>query len=206
MKKIFKGLLFLAPVLIIAAWLLVYLILLPIAYGQVVTFTEWVLADPTVIIDMLKDANNILIPIYIIILLRIYNWLTVVGVIICFFFIGRSIQKKKPKQNMRAKLHGNEPYIITLGFLEEIKITGNKDAEKAVYLLNDRLRNESAFGEGGDPVINYENEIKGYLDDIRDLIFELEQENTAAEAARKIDLLCQRCTAKLKLRTELKKK
>ena len=117
-KKDFKWLLYLSPVLIAAVWLIVYLILIPSVYGKAVSFVEWFIADPTAIVDAIKDSSNVLTPIYKIILLRVYNWLTVAGLITSFFFIGRSIQNKKPRQSDRAKLHGKEPYTITIGLLE----------------------------------------------------------------------------------------
>lgn len=208
-KKDFKWLLYLSPVLIAAVWLIVYLILIPSVYGKAVSFVEWFIADPTAIVDAIKDSSNVLTPIYKIILLRVYNWLTVAGLITSFFFIGRSIQNKKPKQSDRAKLHGKEPYTITIGLLEEIKLIGNANTEKArkaVYSLNERLRNESAFGEGSDAVINCENEIAAYLNAIQGLIPGLREENTIAEATRQIEILSQRCLAKLKVRIELKKR
>lgn len=208
-KKDFKWLLYLSPVLIAAVWLIVYLIYIPSAYGKAVSFVEWFIAGPTAIVDAIKDSSNVLTPIYKIIFLRVYNWLTVVGLITSFFFIGRSIQNKKPKQSDRAKLHGKEPYTITIGLLEEIKMIGNTNTEKArkaVYSLNERLRNESAFGEGTDTVIDCENEIAAYLNAIQGLIPGLREENTIAEATRQIEMLSQRCLAKLKVRIELKKR
>ncbi len=208
-KKDFKWLLYLSPVLIAAVWLIVYLILIPSVYGKAVSFVEWFIADPTAIVDAIKDSSNVLTPIYKIILLRVYNWLTVAGLITSFFFIGRSIQNKKPRQSDRAKLHGKEPYTITIGLLEEIKMIGNANTEKArkaVYSLNERLKNESAFGEGSDTVIDCENEIAAYLNAIQGLIPGLREENTIAEATRQIEILSQRCLAKLKVRIELKKR
>ena len=207
-KKDFKWLLYLSPVLIAAAWLIVYLCLIPALYGKAVSFVEWFVEDPTEIVDSIKDSSNILTPIYQIILLRIYNWLTVVGLITSFFFIGRSIQNKRPEPNYRAKLHGKEPYTITIGILEEIKIIGGntEKARKAVHLLNERLKNESAFGEGSDTVIDCENEIAAYLQAIQGLIPGLHDENSIAEATRQIEMLSQRCLAKLKVRIELKKR
>lgn len=208
-KKDFKWLLCLSPVLIAAVWLIVYLILIPSVYGKAVSFVEWFIADPTAIVDAIKDSSNVLTPIYKIILLRVYNWLTVAGLITSFFFIGRSIQNKKPRQSDRAKLHGKEPYTITIGLLEEIKMIGNANTEKArkaVYSLNERLKNESAFGEGSDTVIDCENEIAAYLNAIQGLIPGLREENTIAEATRQIEILSQRCLAKLKVRIELKKR
>ena len=79
-------------------------------------------------------------------------------------------------------------------------------ARKAVYSLNERLKNESAFGEGSDTVIDCENEIATYLNAIQGLIPGLREEKTIAEATRQIEMLSQRCLAKLKVRIELKKR
>ncbi len=208
-KKDFKWLLYLSPALIAALWLIVYLIIIPITYGKAVSFIEWIIADPTAIIDALKDSSNVLTPIYKIILLKVFNYATLIALITSLFFVGRSIQKKKPATNSNAKLVGKEPYTITIGLLEEIKMIRENDttvARKAVSLLNERLKNESAFGEGSDTVINCENEIASYLKAIEGLIPGLHDINTIDETTRNIETLCQRCMAKLKVRIELKKK
>lgn len=208
-KKNFKWLLYLSPVLIAAVWLIVYLTLIHSVYGKAVSFAEWVIADPNAIVDAIKDSDNALKPIHKIILLRVYTWLTVAGLITSLFFIGRSIQNKRPKQNDRAMLHGKEPYTITLGLLEEIKTIGNSNTEKArkaVYSLAEKLKNESAFGEGFDTITDCENEIAANLTAMQELIDGLREENTIAEATRQIEILSQKCLAKLKIRTELKKR
>lgn len=208
-KKDFKWLLYLSPVIIAVVWLIVYLILIPSAYGKAVSFVEWIVADPTAIVDAIKDSGNVLTPIYKIILLKVYNWITVAGIITSLFFIGRSIQNKKPEQNDNAELHGKEPYVITMSILEEIKLTGKgnaEDARKAVYSLNERLKNESSFGVGSDKVIDCENEIAACLRAIQGLLPGLHDETTLAETTRNIVTLCQKCTAKLKIRIELKKR
>ncbi len=208
-KKDFKWLLYLSPALIAALWLIVYLIIIPITYGNAVSFVEWIIADPTAIIDALKDSSNILTPIYKIILLKIFNYATLIALITSLFFIGRSIQNQKSKINSNAKLVEKEPYTITIGLLEEIKMIREHDvtaARNAVSLLNERLKNESAFGEGSDTVIHCENEIAGYLKAIKGLIPGLYDINTLEETTQNIETLCQRCMAKLKVRIELKKK
>lgn len=208
-QKESSGLLYISPFLLVAQWLAVYMVVVRHFYGQVVTLIEWIQEDPLVIIDILKDADAMLEPWYMIYLLKGYNYLTLGGIIACLFFIGYRIHNKRPAKNAGAKLHDKEPYILTMSLMEEIKLIENADAKKAgkaVHLLNERLRNESAFGEGSNAVADCENQIAAYIQEMEDLIPCLRDEGTAAEAAQNIETLCQRCMNKLKVRIELKKK
>ncbi len=205
----FKWLLYLSPVIIAAVWILVYLTIIPIMYGKAVSIVEWIFNDPISIVDALKDADNVLTPIYKIIILKVFNVLTAIAFIASLFFVGRSLQNKKDKTNANARLRGKDPYVISLGILEEIKLIESGDGEKArkaVYSLTERLKNESAFGEGSDAVVRCENEIAMYLDNIQNTVPQLNETATSANAAKNIEILCQRCMAKLRARIELKRK
>lgn len=208
-KKKFGWLLYLSPVLIVLAWIIVHVVLVPEAYSKAVSLIEWFSSKPTALVKAVKDFSGGGIPGYKVILLIVYNWLTIVGLFVSLFFIGRAIQNKRPKRNVKGRLQGKEPYLMTMELLEEIKMIGSDKAEKAVKavrLLNDRLKNESAFGEGTDAVIDCENEIEKYLQSVKKMIPDLRQEATADEAGQNIELYCQKCMAKLKARIELKKR
>ena len=208
-KSNLKWLLYLSPVIILVIGIVLNLVLIPIIYGSGVSFIEWLLGDPNNIAETLKNASNVLIPIYIIILIKILNVILAAAFAISLFFIGRSLHNKKPLQNDSAKLHGKEPYLTTISMLEEIKLIGSKKTEparRAVQLLNERLKNESAFGEGSDAVVNCENEMASYLQAIAEQIPDLNDDVMADKATKNIEMLCQRCMTKLKLRIELKKK
>ena len=202
-----RWLLYLAPLLIVAQWVFAYLVIIPVIYNKGIDFIEWF--TPGKFIEALKDSRNVMYPLLQIIILRLYNWLTLAGLITSLFFIGRSLQYRKPEQNVNAKLHGNEPYILTMGLLEEIKLVQGADitrAAQAVKLLNERLRNESAFGEGNDAVANCENEIAANLDKLQRAVPGLRDTDSFQDATESIEILCQRSMAKLKVRIELKKR
>ncbi len=208
-KSKFKWLLYLTPLLLVGVWIAVHVFLVDSLYVKTVSFIEWFIGNPSAIADKIKESENVLMPIYKIILLCAYNWLTAVGVITSLFFIGRQVQNSKPKQSNRAILCGKAPYTITLELLEEIKLIktpGVEKARKAVYALNERLRNESDFGDGTDEVIDCENEIYSCLQSIKGLIYGLNDEKTLNDSTCQIESLAQSCVAKLKIRTELKKK
>ena len=202
-----RWLLYLAPVLIVAQWIFAYLVLIPVIYNMGIDFIEWF--TPAKFIEALKDSRNVMYPLLSIIVLRLYNWLTLAGLITSLFFIGRSIQNKKPEQNLNARLQGNEAYILSMSMLEEIKLVQGLDtarALQAVKLLNERLRTESAFGEGSNAVASCENEIAANLDKIQRAIPGLRDTDSLEDANESIEILCQRSMAKLKIRIELKKR
>ena len=200
-----RWLLYSAPFLIIAQWVFAYLVLIPIIYNAGVSFIQWF--TPGNFIEALKDSRNVMYPLLSIIVLRLYNWLTLGGLIASLFFIGRSFQNPAPVINRNGKLQGNEAYLLTLGILEEIRqIQDTETAAQAVQLLNERLRTESAFGEGADAVICCENEIAENLEKIRSALPDLRKAETLADANAHIEMLCQQTMAKLKIRIELKKR
>ena len=202
-----RWLLYLAPLLIVAQWIFVYLVIIPVIYNKGIEFIQWF--SPAKFIEALKDSRNIMYPLLQIILLRVYNWLTLAGLIASLFFIGRSIQNKKPEQNLNARLQGNEAYLLSMSMLEEIKLVQGLDtarALQAVKLLTERLRTESAFGEGSNAVANCENEIAANLDKIQRAIPGLRNADSLEDANESIEILCQRSMAKLKIRIEMKKR
>lgn len=202
-----RWLLYLSPLLIAGLWVFVYLIIIPVIYNKGIDFIEWF--TPAKFIEALKDSRNVMYPLLQIIILRLYNWLTLAGIIATLFFIGRSIQNKEPEKNQNAKLHGNEPYILTMGLLEDIKQIPDADtarAAKAVKSLNERLRSESAFGEGSNAVADCENDIAMNLEKLQRAIPGLRNAEDREDATESIEILCQRSLSKLKVRIELKKR
>ncbi len=211
-KKDLSWLIYLSPLVIAILYIGVYLIALPRAYGKVVSAVEWLFENPRNILtalEALKEPGTVLIPSYSIVGFKILNWVLSAAFIASLFRVGHTIQNKKPKTSMDAKLVGKEPYTIALDLLEQIKLITEQDvgaAKKAVQSVSERLRNESAFGSGNASVIRCENEIASYLKAIESYIPGLYQESSVEEATREIVALSQKILGKLKIRMELKKK
>ncbi len=211
-KGDFSWLVYLTPFLIVGIYVVTYLIIIPKAYGKVVSIIEWLFSGPANIIasfEALKDPSTILAPVFAIIGLKIFNWVLVIAFIASLFFVGHTIQNKKPKVSMDAQLVDKEAYQKAIGLMEEIKLVKDRDVSKAYQAVKsvcERLKNESAFGSGSAAVINCENEIATCLAAIESTIPALYQDNTAQEAMANIEMLSQKILSKLKVRIELKKK
>lgn len=209
-KKDFKWLIYLAPVLIAAVYIILYIFVLPnFVFNKSVSIIEWLFTNPDKIIDALKEPSTYFNPIYFVIGIKILGWLLVGGFITSLFFVGRTIQNKKPKISLDAKLIGNEAYVMALGLFEQIKGVTNQDvsrAQNAMKSVCERLRNESDFGSGSSATINCENEIADCLKAIEGNVVGLYNENTLEGTTDNIEMLCQKILSKLKVRIELKKK
>lgn len=141
--------------------------------------------------------------------MKTFDKLCLAGLSVSLFFVGWTIQNKKPEKNKNAKLNGKEAYIITTRILENIKLIDGVEAEKArkaVALLSEKLKNESNFGVGNDSVVDCENRILAYLQTIEDVVPNLADENSRAETAQKIEQLTKQCRSQLKIRAELNKR
>ncbi len=209
-KKDFKWLIYLTPLMIAAVYVILYVFVLPnFVFKQSLSIIEWLFTNPDKIIDALKEPSTYFNPIYFVIGMKLLGWLLIGGFITSLFFVGHTIQNKKPKISLEAKLIGNEAYIMALDLLEQIKAVTNQDvssAQKAMKAVCERLRNESDFGSGSSVTVNCENEIAVCLRTIEGYIAGLYNENTLEGTTIQIETMCQRILSKLKVRIELKKK
>ncbi len=209
-KKDLSWLIYLSPVIIAIIYIALYVFILPrCAFNTTIGLIEWLFTNPDEIIDAITDASTVLTPIYVIIGLKILGWLLVGGFITSLFFVGHTLQNKRPKTSLDAKLIGKEAYVMAMDLHEQLKLitdTDAKAAERAMYSVCERLKNESEFGTGSSAVINCENEIAAYLKAIEGNIPGLYDSTTLVQTNKNIEILCQRILGKLKTRIELKKK
>lgn len=208
-KKSNQWLIYLIPVAIVLVYVVTYLIIIPKSYENTVSAIEWLFSNPSKIVEELKDPYTVLTPIYKVYALKIFNWLLSVGFVVSLFFVGKTIQNKKPSVNPNAVLTGKAPFIQSIEIVENIKQIKTAEAQKVlpfVKRVSDRLKNESEFGIGDSTVIRNEEEIASLLDDIQYDIDALQNEILAEETSAKIISCCKKIETKLKTRVELKKK
>ena len=116
---------------------------------------------------------------------------------------------KKKKEKISPELKGQEPYLKLTEMYGTMKMPqchGTDIAKMSVRNLMEKLRNESPFGQGKEAVILCENEIAACLNEIAENIDGLFDDAIAKEASEVIVINCKTVQAKLKVRTELKKK
>lgn len=131
------------------------------------------------------------------------------GFIASLYFIGRNIHFSKPNYSLNATLTDKEAYYLSLEIYEEIKseaIQNTEDVISSVKAVHDRLKNDSSFGIGNQNVIRCEQEIGTLLNTIQTNISGLKNESTFSESKQTILSSCKKIMAKLKIRTELKKR
>ncbi len=209
-KKNLNWLIFSLPVIIAAIIIILYYWIIPIwVYDSFVKITEWLFKTPSFIFDILSSGKNVVKIFWIVVGLKVLAWLLFAALIASLFWVGWTIQNKKPPIDPNARLVGKEAHLRTMDYLEQIKQIGSTEsvsAKQAVYALCEKLKNESEFGSGKEATIRCENEIADCLDEIENNLPALRNGETAEGAATAIAQACTRATSKLKMRIELKKR
>lgn len=206
-----KGI-YIAPILILFIGIIAYFIVIPKIYGNVVSFVDWLIADPQNIIDTLRDPNAVLPKVHGIIGIRIFWYVWLAAFITSLFFVGRQLQKKPEPNATNALLIKKEPYLLVQDIMAELKKTklriSNKELDAFIYSikrLEEKFSVESDFGYGKEAVIRCENNIAKQLQFLLEAVPCLDEDNlidslsTLKEAVSNVESLLRR-------RTELKKR
>ncbi len=116
---------------------------------------------------------------------------------------------KKRQEKFQPVLKEREPYSKTVELYSMVKMPRcnvTPEAKTLVRSLMERLKNESPFGYGDNAVIACENDIARCLEEIEQNIEGLFDLELAKEASDVIVINCRTIQAKLKVRTQLKRK
>lgn len=208
-KGSFDWLLYASPFIIGLIYVVLFFVLLPKTYDNTVSFIDWAIKNPQDLLEAIKSSDNVLPPIYKVIFFKILNIALFSGLIASLYFIGRKLHFSKPNYASNATLTDKEAYYLSLEIYEELKaeaIPNISDIISSVKTVHDRLKNDSSFGIGNQSVIRCEQEIESLLRVVQSNIVGLKNENSFAGSKQTILTSCNRIMAKIKLRTELKKK
>lgn len=208
-KRDCRWLSFVLPIVIFTIYVILYLIIIPDIYGNEISLEKWLFNNPEIIVEVFQNKNTEVIPIYKIWALKIFVYLLWMGFIASLFNLGRTIQNKKPEYNVNAALRDKDAYLKAMKIYEEVKGTNCREANAAkieVRNVMEHLYNESAFGVGNDSVIACEHDIACYLNEIEDNIQALYDDKNAKQAGDVVVANCKKIQAKLRIRTEMKKK
>lgn len=208
-KGSFNWLLYATPFIIGLIYIVLFFVLLPKIYDNTVSFIDWAVKNPYDLLEAMKSSDNVLPPVYRVILLKILNIALFSGLIASLYFIGRKLHFYKPNYAPNATLTGKEAYYLSLEIYEELKALAIPNASvviSSVKNVNDRLKNDSSFGIGNQSVIRCEQEIEALLKVVQSNIAGLQNENTFADSKQTILASCNRIMAKIKMRTELKRR
>ena len=166
-------------------------------------------ANPSKIVEQLKDPSAVLTPIFSIIALKVFNWILLAAFTGSLFLVGKTLQNSKADFNENAKVTGDDAKLLAMEVMENVKAVSlpkARDAQMSIRRVYERLKNESDFGVGNHAVINCENEIVACLRAIENEIPRLYDEDTVSEAVKNINTLCQKINSKLNIRIQMKKK
>ena len=208
--KDFSWAIYTTPVMIAVLYVALYVFILPrIVFERFCGLLEWLLFDPKDFIESLRDPSTIFNSVYMAVGTKVLGWVLIAAFLASLFWVGYTIQNKKPKINGNAKLIGTQAYLTAMELHGQMKLITEQNvtaAVKAIYSVCERLKYESKFGSGSMDVINCENEIAACLEEIEGNIPGLRDEESAPKAIQNIEMLCQKILSKLKIRIELKRK
>lgn len=207
-RKTSDWIFYLLPIGIVIVYVLIYMVYLPHAYDKTISIADWIVKNPKAVIEELQNSQNVFPSLYKIIFWKLLNYAFFAGFIVSLYVLGRKIQFAKPEQSVGAVLREREAYYMIMESYEAVKQIPalGIEVQRAIKTVYDRLKNETDFGYGNERVIQCENEIEHYLKMISSNIAKLNSQNTEDDARQEIVSACQMIMAKLKIRTELKKK
>ena len=191
-----------------AIYAVVYLIIFPDAYGTGLHLNNWLFNNPEHLLSILQNPGKVLLSTGKLWAWKILLYILWTGFIASLFYLGWTIQNKKPEYHPQAVLRGREPYQKALQINEEIKAheyNVTREVKTAVRNVMEYLRNESDFGIGDNSVIACEREIANCLKTIENNIPALCNTKTMGKTEKIIIENCKTILINLKLRTERKK-
>ena len=200
---------FLFPIIFYAIYAVVYLIIFPDAYGTGLHLNNWLFNNPEHLLSILQNPGKVLLSTGKLWAWKILLYILWTGFIASLFYLGWTIQNKKPEYHPQAVLRGREPYQKALQINEEIKAheyNVTREVKTAVRNVMEYLRNESDFGIGDNSVIACEREIANCLKTIENNIPALCNTKTMGKTEKIIIENCKTILINLKLRTERKKR
>ena len=190
-RKIISKIVFFIPVIILLVGILVYFLIIPEIYGNIISFIDWLFTDTQDIINTLRIPDAILPKVHSIIGLRIFWYVWLAGFIASLFFVGRQLHIKPEPDTANAILFGREPYFMirdVINVLKQIKQKKDmKELDSLIYnmkRLEEKLSVESAFGYGSNDVIKCENNIAMQLQFLTDTVEKLELGNFRENISR----------------------
>lgn len=208
-----RRLVFVLPFLIALAGAVVFYVVLPIVYGRMVSFLDWLFGDPENIIRTLRDPGRVLPHFYAILLLRACAFVLSAALIASLFFAGRELQRKKAPGAAGALLKGKEAYFLAMDVSAELAQTRRRlktqdfgEVPDKIRLLDEKLMYESDFGYGGEAVTGCENEIAQRLSSLQNMLKELPGNDTFPEKLERVGESADRISELMTRRTEMMKK
>ena len=211
-KSVMNKFVFFIPAIILLVGVVAYFIVVPNIYGKVVSFADWLFADPENIVSTLRDPNAVFKQVNGIIGMRIFWWVWSASLISSLFFVGKQLHAKPEPNTTNAILTKKEPYLMIQDVTDVLKQVKARRSSKqldslmySVKKLEEKLSVESDFGYGSNAVINCENNIARQIQFLLDTVPCIENGNFE-ENLNAMNTAVMNINSLLRRRIELKKR
>lgn len=166
-----KLLVFGMPPILLVMYIGFYMLLIPALYGETLSFFDWLFADVNHIVELLQDANNILVPVYVIVLLVILQYVILGAFLTSMFFFAKEFHSPKVKINEAVKYTGKMPQMILENILMALKNNSaafGRNVIDDLKLVVESMKYSKAFGFSNDSnIVALENEICQLIDELQ---------------------------------------
>ena len=144
---------FTAPLVFLALYVAFYVIFIPAVYGEAISWVSWLIADAEHIQELFSDANNILFPMYKVVLLIAIQYLLLALLVTSVYYACRRFHIKSKKVVEAAAYVGKDPYTELSAFYMEHSPVAPKQAREAFVLVRntvEALKFAQGFGMSKD--------------------------------------------------------
>ncbi len=178
-EKVKSIIIFTAPIVFLALYITFYVIFIPAVYGEAISWFSWLFADADHIQELFSDANNILFPMYKVVLLIGIQYLLLGLLLLSVYHACRRFHIKKKNVVKEAVYVGKDPYTELSAFYMEHSPVAPKQAREAFILVRntvEALKFAQGFGMSKD------EEVKKLEKEIGDTIMMMPQTYLAIES------------------------
>ncbi len=173
---------FALPPIFLLIYVALYMVLIPIFYGETLSFIHFLAADVDHILRVLRDVNNILVPGYVVVLFIIFQYLILSAFVASLIRVAVLFQKPKTVADPTIKYTGKQPSVL----LENIRMSlirrGLSDTARELQYAIDIMKYGKGFGADNiASVVNIEKEICDAIDKLNSGIGEMQPEELLIE-------------------------
>lgn len=195
------------PVIFAALFVCFYVVLIPLLYEKVISFSQWLFADVDNIVSLVyPDIDEALGATYITIGLIALHYILLAGVVVSLFVMGKYFHDRKRRPVVDAIYCGREPYFNLVGAcvkFEKTRVEELVPIAKTVRKAAEALKFAADFGECSDKkIIAAETEIGQMIDLLPSLIEKCLAENTQ-ENRKRLSNVAYALGAKIQIRNQL---
>lgn len=211
-RRILGRLLWLLPVLLLLVGVIAYTVILPVLYGEMISFWDLLFSNPQSILQKLRDPDAVLSHFNSMLAVKIFFWVWFLAFVASLFFVGRQLHTRQEPISGSAVMIQREPFLLMQEVNAAIRQSYAKTHSRDVFSLlsagkhlEERLSLESDFGRGNAQVIACEASIASELQLMLELASHLDGEQSG-DSLSALERSVQTVNSLLLRRAELKKR